>query len=131
MILGILCILISQRLHIQTSFSEASAAPSSPSSLNHRAQTPFTATPPPSQLPPRNFTGRVRRDHNVPKAAKMVAKPGSVPDFGPLRELFKHHIESFDHMVDAGLETVVRHIKAVEVFDDLTSTKLRNILFLC
>ncbi|BAT89332.1 hypothetical protein LR48_Vigan02g260500 [Vigna angularis] len=55
----------------------------------------------------------------------MVAKPGSVPDFGHLRELFKHHIDSFDHMVDAGLETVVRHIKAVEVFDDLTSTKLR------
>jgi len=61
----------------------------------------------------------------------MVAKPGSVPDFEPLRELFKHHIESFDHMVDAGLETTMGHIKPVEIFDDFTSTKLRNILFVC
>ncbi|QCD85657.1 DNA-directed RNA polymerase I subunit RPA2 [Vigna unguiculata] len=44
----------------------------------------------------------------------MVVKPGSVPDFEALRELFKHHIESFDHMVDAGLDTAIRHIKAVE-----------------
>ncbi|XP_027910931.1 DNA-directed RNA polymerase I subunit 2 [Vigna unguiculata] len=55
----------------------------------------------------------------------MVVKPGSVPDFEALRELFKHHIESFDHMVDAGLDTAIRHIKAVEVFDELTATKLR------
>ncbi|RDY14792.1 DNA-directed RNA polymerase I subunit 2, partial [Mucuna pruriens] len=44
----------------------------------------------------------------------MVATLGSVPDFEALRELFKHHIESFDHMVDAGLETMLRHIKPVE-----------------
>ncbi|KAL2588286.1 hypothetical protein GLYMA_13G192600v4 [Glycine max] len=55
----------------------------------------------------------------------MVAKPGSVPDFEALRELFKHHIESFDYMVDAGLDTMLGHIKPVEVFDDFTSTKLR------
>lgn len=59
----------------------------------------------------------------------MVAKPGSVPDFEALRELFKHHIESFDYMVDAGLDTMLGHIKPVEIFDDFTSTKLRNILF--
>ncbi|KAG5113444.1 hypothetical protein JHK82_036713 [Glycine max] len=41
----------------------------------------------------------------------MVAKPGSVPDFEALRELFKHHIESFDYMVDAGLDTMLGHIK--------------------
>ncbi|KAL2979477.1 hypothetical protein AAZX31_13G174900 [Glycine max] len=55
----------------------------------------------------------------------MVAKPGSVPDFEALRELFKHHIESFDYMVDAGLDTMLGHIKPVEIFDDFTSTKLR------
>ncbi|ESW05690.1 hypothetical protein PHAVU_011G201300 [Phaseolus vulgaris] len=55
----------------------------------------------------------------------MVAKPGSVPDFEALRELFKHHIESFDHMVKAGLETTLLHIKPIEVLDDFTTTKLR------
>ncbi|KAL2326335.1 hypothetical protein Fmac_025393 [Flemingia macrophylla] len=59
----------------------------------------------------------------------MVPKPGSIPDFDALRELFRHHIESFDYMVDAGLDTMLRHIKPVEVVDDFTSTKLRNILF--
>jgi len=93
---------------------------------------PSTTTPPPSQPPLRRHTWRVRRGHNSTWiAAKMVVKPGSVPDFEALRELFKHHIESFDHMVDAGLDTAIRHIKAVEVFDELTATKLRNILFLC
>ena len=58
----------------------------------------------------------------------MVVKQGSIPDFEALRELFKHHIESFDYMADAGLETMLRHIKPIEVFDDFTSTKLRNIL---
>ncbi|KHN35264.1 DNA-directed RNA polymerase I subunit RPA2 [Glycine soja] len=55
----------------------------------------------------------------------MVVKQGSIPDFEALRELFKHHIESFDYMADAGLETMLRHIKPIEVFDDFTSTKLR------
>ncbi|RYR44197.1 hypothetical protein Ahy_A08g040569 isoform A [Arachis hypogaea] len=41
----------------------------------------------------------------------MAAKPGSNPDFGALRELFKPHIESFDHMIDTGLDTMLRHIK--------------------
>ncbi|KAK7317376.1 hypothetical protein RJT34_01538 [Clitoria ternatea] len=44
----------------------------------------------------------------------MVVKRGSVPDFDALRELFKPHIESFDHMIDAGLETMLSHIKPVQ-----------------
>ncbi|MED6173334.1 DNA-directed RNA polymerase I subunit RPA2 [Stylosanthes scabra] len=60
----------------------------------------------------------------------MAAKPGSTPDFGALRELFKPHIESFDYMIDTGLETMLSHIKPVEIFDSSTSTKLRDILFL-
>ncbi|XLR35963.1 hypothetical protein S83_063863 [Arachis hypogaea] len=59
----------------------------------------------------------------------MAAKPGSDPDFGALRELFKPHIESFDYMIDTGLETMLSHIKPVEIFDPFTSTKLRDILF--
>ncbi|XP_061348881.1 DNA-directed RNA polymerase I subunit 2 isoform X1 [Gastrolobium bilobum] len=55
----------------------------------------------------------------------MVVKPGSVQDFEALRELFKPHIESFDYMIDAGLETMFRHIKPLEVFDPFTSTNLR------
>ncbi|KAG4943860.1 hypothetical protein JHK85_048506 [Glycine max] len=45
----------------------------------------------------------------------MVVKQGSIPDFEALRELFKHHIESFDYMADAGLETMLRHIKPIEL----------------
>lgn len=50
------------------------------------------------------------------------------PDFTALRELFRPHIESFDHMIDAGLQEMFRHIKPVVVVEPLTSTKLRNIL---
>lgn len=49
-------------------------------------------------------------------------------DYEPLREIFRHHIDSFDHMIEYGIETMLRNIKPVEVFD--SKLKLRNILFL-
>ncbi|XP_028784333.1 DNA-directed RNA polymerase I subunit 2 isoform X2 [Neltuma alba] len=55
----------------------------------------------------------------------MVVKPGVVPDYGHLRELFRPHIESFDYMVEAGLDTMFQYIKSVEVRDPFTKKKLR------
>ncbi|KAK4379648.1 hypothetical protein RND71_001510 [Anisodus tanguticus] len=37
-------------------------------------------------------------------------------DYSALKELFSHHIESFDHMVDNGLEIMLLNIKPVECF---------------
>ncbi|WJX93025.1 DNA-directed RNA polymerase I subunit RPA2 [Trifolium repens] len=44
-------------------------------------------------------------------------QPGSLEDlnFDALQELFRPHIESFDYMIDAGLETMVVNIKPVVV----------------
>nr|CAN62043.1 hypothetical protein VITISV_038847 [Vitis vinifera] len=36
------------------------------------------------------------------------------PDYEPLRELFQHHIDSFDHLVEFGLETLLMSVKPVE-----------------
>lgn len=44
-------------------------------------------------------------------------------DYEPLREIFRHHIDSFDHMIEYGIETMLRNIKPVEVFD--SKLKLR------
>nr|GMC68906.1 DNA-directed RNA polymerase I subunit 2 [Ipomoea batatas]GMC79640.1 DNA-directed RNA polymerase I subunit 2 [Ipomoea batatas]GMC90472.1 DNA-directed RNA polymerase I subunit 2 [Ipomoea batatas]GMD78816.1 DNA-directed RNA polymerase I subunit 2 [Ipomoea batatas] len=49
-------------------------------------------------------------------------------DYTALKELYAHHIESFDHMVDQGLETMLMAIKPVEVSDPFSGHKLRNIL---
>lgn len=46
-------------------------------------------------------------------------------DYSALKELFSHHIESFDHMVDNGLETMLLNIKPIEVIDSFTKLKLR------
>ncbi|KAL7223699.1 hypothetical protein ACSBR1_025198 [Camellia fascicularis] len=58
----------------------------------------------------------------------MVGYSSAPPDYEPLKELVKHHIESFDHMVSYGLETMLVSISPVEVFDPFTKKKLRNIL---
>ncbi|KAJ8431040.1 hypothetical protein Cgig2_022982 [Carnegiea gigantea] len=50
------------------------------------------------------------------------------PDFGPLRDLFQHHIDSYNHLIESGLETTLSGIKPIEVHDTFTNKKLRNIL---
>ncbi|KAL4563574.1 hypothetical protein LXL04_027617 [Taraxacum kok-saghyz] len=52
------------------------------------------------------------------------------PDYEPLRELFSHHIHSFDHFIEYGLEKALMNIKPIEVVDSNTELKLRNILLL-
>ena len=63
------------------------------------------------------------------KMKKMFGKPSAESeDYAAVRELFRHHIESFDHFVTAGLETVLNKIKPIEVVDPSTGTSLANIL---
>ncbi|KAE8647278.1 hypothetical protein Csa_003919, partial [Cucumis sativus] len=72
-----------------------------------------------------------RRKEEAPTPAKkMVVKFNENEDYEALRELFRHHIESFDHLVDAGLETLMNSIKPVEIYDSFTNKKLRNILIM-
>ncbi|KAI4323574.1 hypothetical protein L6164_023169 [Bauhinia variegata] len=54
-----------------------------------------------------------------------MGKPGAAPNYEPLRELLKPHIESFDHMVEAGLDTMFQHVKPVEIYDHHSDKKLR------
>ncbi|KAJ8426408.1 hypothetical protein Cgig2_032153 [Carnegiea gigantea] len=58
------------------------------------------------------------------KALKMA----KYPDFGPLRDLFQHHIDSYNHLIESGLETTLSGIKPIEVHSTFTNKKLRNIL---
>ncbi|GAB4832145.1 DNA-directed RNA polymerase I subunit RPA2 [Ancistrocladus abbreviatus] len=55
----------------------------------------------------------------------MVAKSKSEPDYDALRELFQHHIDSYDYLIDAGLETVMNNVKPVEIHDPFSKIKLR------
>jgi len=49
-------------------------------------------------------------------------------NFDALKVLFKPHIESFDHLIEAGLETIFKSIK-LAVVHPTTFQKLINILF--
>lgn len=64
--------------------------------------------------------------------SKAMSRPHLVAekDYSALKELFSHHIESFDYMVDNGLETMLLNIKPIEIVDSFSSLKLRNILLL-
>ncbi|XP_057520184.1 DNA-directed RNA polymerase I subunit 2 isoform X1 [Amaranthus tricolor] len=46
-------------------------------------------------------------------------------DIEALRELFQHHIESYDYLVETGLEKIMNSIKPVEIRHPFSSTKLR------
>lgn len=46
-------------------------------------------------------------------------------DYRALEDLFRHHIESFDYMVEHGLETMLLNIKPVEVTDSSSDQRLR------
>ncbi|KAL6124662.1 hypothetical protein ACLB2K_077174 [Fragaria x ananassa] len=49
----------------------------------------------------------------------------SAGDLAHLRELFLHHIESFDYLITAGLGVMLRDIKPVQVDNPLTGETLR------
>lgn len=49
-------------------------------------------------------------------------------DLKELKELVSHHIESFDYMVERGLEIMMDNIKPVKIYDSHTNTSLSHIL---
>ncbi|XP_049368745.1 DNA-directed RNA polymerase I subunit 2 [Solanum verrucosum] len=61
------------------------------------------------------------------EGTKAMSRPHLVAekDYSALKELFSHHIESFDYMVDNGLETMLLNIKPIEIVDSFSSLKLR------
>ncbi|KAK6804123.1 hypothetical protein RDI58_001907 [Solanum bulbocastanum] len=69
-------------------------------------------------------------EEEMPKTegTKAMSRPHLVAekDYSALKELFSHHIESFDYMVDNGLETMLLNIKPIEIVDSFSSLKLRN-----
>lgn len=67
--------------------------------------------------------------NRVSGRSRMTPHLPNDPDYEPLRELFSHHIHSFNHFVEYGLEKALMSIKPVEIVDSDTQLKLRNILF--
>ncbi|KAM3265264.1 DNA-directed RNA polymerase I subunit 2 [Capsicum annuum] len=61
------------------------------------------------------------------EGSKAMSRPHLLAekDYSALKELFSHHIESFDHMIENGLETMLLNIKPVEVVDSFSKLKLR------
>lgn len=68
-------------------------------------------------------------ERGIREAKKMVVESANKGEFEALQELFKHHIDSYDHLVESGLDDVLRSVTPVSVYDASTETKLRNILF--
>jgi DNA-directed RNA polymerase I subunit RPA2 len=58
----------------------------------------------------------------------MVVSSNVTPDLEPLRELFRHHIESFNYMAEKGLKILFESIKPVQIYDSFINKNLRNIL---
>ncbi|GLT46001.1 hypothetical protein SLA2020_197930 [Shorea laevis] len=58
-------------------------------------------------------------------------KRGKLPsptELQELKELVRHHIESYDYMVEEGLDVMLKRIKPVQISDSFTNKRLRNIL---
>lgn len=68
-----------------------------------------------------------KNDLNGQETEKKWRRPHLVEekDYAALGQLFKHHIDSFNYMLEHGLETMLMNIKPVEVFDSFTKLKLR------
>ncbi|XP_062174950.1 DNA-directed RNA polymerase I subunit 2 [Alnus glutinosa] len=55
----------------------------------------------------------------------MVVSSNVTPDLEPLRELFRHHIESFNYMAEKGLKILFESIKPVQIYDSFINKNLR------
>ncbi|KAI3741541.1 hypothetical protein L1987_59215 [Smallanthus sonchifolius] len=55
-----------------------------------------------------------KAEARVSGAQRMTPHLPHDPDYEPLRELFNHHIHSFDHFVEYGLEKALMSIKPIE-----------------
>lgn len=81
-----------------------------------------------SSLQQQQQTMSSKTEPRVSGAQRFTPHLPNDPNDEPLRELFSHHINSFDHFVEYGLEKALMSIKPVEVVDPSTQLKLRNIL---
>jgi hypothetical protein len=65
----------------------------------------------------------------MPKAPeKSSAAAAAAGDYATLRELYRPHIESFDHFLDEGLDKMLLSIRPMEITDPSSNATLRNIL---
>lgn len=55
-------------------------------------------------------------------------KAGAPGDFSELVELVRHHVESYDYMVQRGLEVMMDNIKPVKIHHPNTGNTLSHIL---
>ncbi|KAK7841254.1 dna-directed rna polymerase i subunit 2 [Quercus suber] len=63
---------------------------------------------------------------NTAAEAEREAEADAGPeDLEPLRELFRHQIESFDYMADAGLSILFDSIKPVQIHDSFSNRTLK------
>ncbi|GAB2214554.1 hypothetical protein Droror1_Dr00018906 [Drosera rotundifolia] len=53
----------------------------------------------------------------------MAAKLKMEEELAPLKELFQHHIDSYDYLIEAGLNEVTANIKPIRVFDPIAESK--------
>ncbi|GAB2300105.1 DNA-directed RNA polymerase I subunit RPA2, partial [Dionaea muscipula] len=60
----------------------------------------------------------------------MAARSKQKPDYSALKELFQHHIDSYNYLIAAGLGFVTESVNPVQVYDPNSNNKIRNILFL-
>ncbi|KAK9055998.1 hypothetical protein SSX86_027085 [Deinandra increscens subsp. villosa] len=73
----------------------------------------------------------MKTEARVSGAHRMTPHLPNDPDYEPLRELFSHHIHSFDHLIEYGLEKALMSIKPVTVdfFFERLSKQVREALY--
>lgn len=62
-------------------------------------------------------------------ASKRIKPESAAEEYAELRDLFRHHIESFDYLIENGLQTMFEHIRPVEIHNPHKNKKMKNILF--
>lgn len=56
---------------------------------------------------------------------KISRELSNLEDLQELKELVRHHIESYDYMVEEGLDVMLKRIKPVEISNSFTNSNLR------
>ncbi|GAB2213812.1 hypothetical protein Droror1_Dr00018128 [Drosera rotundifolia] len=58
----------------------------------------------------------------------MAAKLKTEEELAPLKELFQHQTDSYDYLIEAGLNEVTANIKPIRVFDPIAGRSIAHIL---
>ncbi|KAL5720144.1 DNA-directed RNA polymerase [Ranunculus cassubicifolius] len=59
------------------------------------------------------------------QSPSLYSTPSSYSNYSNLEDLIKPHIDSFDHFLDSGIESLLSHIKPVKIIDPNTKQKLQ------